>query len=72
MKPQHQLMLRKVGKGMMFSRMIGNPNPKMRTHEIKPEEQPIRKITEDMEGMGLKQAMPKSVAPKRKPLKFKL
>ena len=64
MKPQHQLMLRKVGKGMMFSRMNGT-KPEMRTHEMKPEDLPIRKITEDMEGMGLKKA-------KRKPLKFKL
>jgi hypothetical protein len=69
MKPQHQLMLRKVGKGKMFSKM----KPEMRTHEMKPEDQSIKKITEDMEGMGLKKAMPKSVAPpKRKPLKFKL
>lgn len=58
MKPQHQLMLRKVGKGVMFSKL-----KPVRTHEMKPEEQPIRKITEDM-GMGLKV--------KRKPLKFKL
>ena len=73
MKPQHQLMLRKVGKGIMFSRMNGKTNPEMRTHQMKPEEEPIRKITEDMAGMGMKKAMPKSVAPpKRKPLKFKL
>jgi len=64
MKPQHQLILRKVGKGIMFSRINGTKS-EMRTHEMKPEDQPIRKITEDMEGMGLKKA-------KRKPLKFKL
>lgn len=63
MKPQHQLMLRKIGKGKMFSRL------KPETHE----DQSIKKITEDMEGMGITKAMSKSVArPKRKPLKFKL
>ena len=62
-------MLKKVGKGKMFSKM----KPEMRTHEMKPEEEPIRKITEDMAGMGMKKAIAKSVGPpKRKPLKFKL
>jgi len=69
MKPQHQLMLKKVGKGKMFSKM----KSEMRTHDMKPEDQSIKQITEDMEGMGLKKAIPKSVVPpKRKPLKFKL
>ena len=69
MKPQHQLMLRKVGKGKMFSKEIR----KIKTMDVKPEEASIIKITEDMEGMGLKKAMPKLVSPpKRKPLKFKL
>lgn len=66
MKPQHQLMLRKVGKGKMFPKM----KPEMRTHDK--EDQSIKKITEDMEGMVFKKEMPKSVTPKRKPLKFKL
>lgn len=61
MKPQHQLMLRKVGKGKMFTKEIR----KIKTMDVKPEEASIKKITEDMDGMGLKKT-------KRKPLKFKL
>jgi len=68
MKPQHQLMLRKVGKGKMFSRM----KPEMRTHEMS-ETKEMKELEQKMEGCGLKKATPKSVMPpKRKPLKFKL
>ena len=72
MKPQHQLMLRKVGKGKMFSRM----KPEMKTHEMS-ETKEMKELEQKMEGCsmgsGLKKAMSKSVAPpKRKPLKFKL
>jgi hypothetical protein len=64
MKPQHILMLKKVGMGMrVFEK------GQMRTHEVREGERPspspsIEKLKE-MEGMGLKKA-------KRKPLKFKL
>jgi hypothetical protein len=54
-------MLRKVGKGKMFTKEIR----KIKTMDVKPEEASIKKITEDMDGMGLKKT-------KRKPLKFKL
>jgi len=71
MKPQHRLILRKVGKGSMFDKVKGS-NGEMRTMDVKPEEMrrkfhdpSVEKITEDMEGMGLKKA-------KRKPLRFKL
>ena len=71
MKPQHILMLKKVGKGMrVFEK------GQMRTHEVREGERPspsIEKLTKDMEGMGMKKATLKSVdPPKRKPLKFKL
>ena len=73
MKPQHILMLRKVGKGL---RPRVFEKGQMRTHDVREGERPspsIEKLTEDMAGMGMKKAMPKSVAPpKRKPLKFKL
>ena len=69
MKPQHRLILRKVGKGSMFDK---GSKGEMRTMDVKPEEMrrkfhepSIEKITEDMEGMGLKKT-------KRKPLRFKL
>lgn len=62
MKPQHQLMLRKLGKGFPRNFKKGEA----RTMEIKESEMPSRdmKMLETkMEGMGIK---------KRKPLKFKL
>jgi hypothetical protein len=62
MKPQHLLMLRKVGKGL---RPRVFEKGQMRTHDVREGERPIEKLTEDMAGMGLKKA-------KRKPLKFKL
>ena len=57
-------MLKKVGKGLR----------PMDVREGERGSSPsIEKLTKDMEGMGLKKAIPKSVAPpKRKPLKFKL
>ena len=65
MKPQHILMLKKVGKGLpprVFEK------GQMRTMDVREGERPspsIEKLTKDMEGMGLKKV-------KRKPLKFKL
>ena len=68
MKPQHQLMLRKVGKGKMFSRM----KPEKQIHEMS-ETKEMKELEQKMEGCGLKKLIPKSIAPpKRKPLKFKL
>ncbi len=77
MKPQHRLILRKVGKGSMFDKIKGMKSEmgmkgEMRTMDVKPEEMrrkfhepSIEKITQAMEGMGLKKE-------KRKPLRFKL
>ena len=70
MKPQHRLILRKVGKGSMFDKVKEMKSEmgmkgEMKTHDVKPEDIRVRKITEDMEGMGLKKT-------KRKPLRFKL
>ena len=67
-------MLKKVGKGL---RPRVFEKGQMRTMDVREGERgsspSIEKLTKDMEGMGLKKAMPKSVAqPKRKPLKFKL
>jgi hypothetical protein len=61
MKPQHQLMLRKVGKGKMFPKMKSMTNAK---HEIS-EPKEMKELEKKMEGCGITKI-------KRKPLKFKL
>jgi len=72
MKPQHILMLKKVGKGLKGR--VFYPG-QMRTMDVregdrkatKEEIDVMDKLEKKMEGMGMKKA-----TPKRKPLKFKL
>ena len=69
MKPEHRLMLRKVGKGMMFKEPVMQDRRHRMPEELakiaKQKENDamiMEKITKKMEGTSIK----------RKPLKFKL
>jgi hypothetical protein len=80
MKPQHILMLKKVGKGLkgrvFYPGQARSMDMRQGDRHATKEEIDTRNMNQlekKMEGMGMKKAIPKSVdPPKRKPLKFKL
>jgi len=63
MRPEHRLMLRKLGRGMFDK--AKTMKAEMRTMDVKPMEKKVHELSEQMSGLGVTKV-------KRKPLRFKL